>query len=88
MCCYFPAGANPAGRTVQNPVCGVEKEQKQPAVAQGCVKLQVPPQVRDPLTPLRNWRAETVPAHRTNVTKIANNMVLAIFPDIVYPPLR
>jgi hypothetical protein len=32
--CYFPEGATPPGRTVQNAVNGVVKEQKQP-VAQG-----------------------------------------------------
>jgi hypothetical protein len=74
--CYLPAGASPAGRVVQNAVNGVVKEQKQP-LAQGCVELQLPPQA-NPLTPLRNWRAETVPAHRTDVTMAANNMVLAI----------
>jgi len=66
----------------------VVKEQTQPAVAQGRVKLQVPPQVREPLMPLRNWRAETVPAHRTDITMVANSMLLTIFPDMIDAPLR
>jgi hypothetical protein len=76
--CYFPEGATPAGRTVQNAVNGVVKEQKQPA-AQGWVELQLPPQVVEPLASLRNCRAETVPAQRTPMTSAIKNIDLMFF---------
>ena len=50
---YLPEDTTPAGRVVQNAVNGVVKEQKQP-LAHGRVALQVPPQVVDFVTPLRN----------------------------------
>ena len=77
-CCYFPAGAAPASFVVQNAVNGVVKEQTQPLVAQGCVALQVPPQV-NPLTPLRNCRADTVPAQRTATAITASDRVWIFF---------
>jgi hypothetical protein len=61
----------------------VVKEQKQP-LAQGWVALQEPPQV-NPLVPLRNWRAETVPAHRTAAAIPARMMFLIVLP-MVRPP--
>jgi hypothetical protein len=76
-CCYFPEGAIPAGRTVQNAVNGVVKEQKQ-LEAHGRVELQVPPQV-DPWTPLRNCCAETVPTHRTATAMTANDRFWIFF---------
>ncbi|HET9165506.1 MAG TPA: hypothetical protein VFP11_05885 [Candidatus Angelobacter sp.] len=76
-CCYFPEGAIPAGRTVQNAVNGVVKEQKQPE-AQGRVELQVPPQAK-PLESVCNWRAETVPAHRTATAMTANDRFWIFF---------
>jgi hypothetical protein len=76
-CCYFPEGATPPGRTVQNAVNGVVKEQKQPAV-QGWVELQLPPQAK-PFGSFRNWRAETVPAQTTAMTMVANKVDLTIF---------
>jgi hypothetical protein len=66
-------------------VNGVVKEQKQP-VAHGCVELQVPPQAK-PLVSVCNWRAETVPAHRTAAAIAARIvflvvllMILSLFP--------
>ena len=64
---------------MQNAVNGVVKEQTQPAVAQGWVALQVPPQVVELLALLRNCRAETVPAHRTTATIVASNVVFITF---------
>jgi hypothetical protein len=77
-CCYFPAGAAPASLVVQNAVNGVVKEQTQLEVGQGCVALQLPPQV-DPWTPARNCRAETVPAQRTAIAMTANNRFWTFF---------
>ena len=76
-CCYLSEGAIPAGRTVQNAVNGVVKEQKQPE-AHGCVELQVPPQAK-PLESVCNWRAETVPAHRTATAMTANDRFWIFF---------
>jgi len=64
---------------VQKAVNGVVKEQTQPAVAQGRVRLQVPPQVRELLALLRNCRAETVPAQRTTATIVDSNVVFISF---------
>jgi hypothetical protein len=44
-------------------------------VVQGLMLLQVPWQAAKPLA-VRNWRAETVPAQRTAVTKMASNAFL------------
>ncbi|HEX4602444.1 MAG TPA: hypothetical protein VH724_00480 [Candidatus Angelobacter sp.] len=82
---YFAGDCNPAGRTVQNAVVGVVKEQKQP-LAQGWVKLHLPLQVVDPLAPVRNCWAETVPKQRTAVIMAASNMFL-IFLVITTPYL-
>jgi hypothetical protein len=84
-CYYFPEGTTPARRFVQNPgVKGVVKEQTQP-LAQSAVALHLPPQVT-PFASLRNWRAETVPAHRTAATMVANSVFLPIFLNIgLYP---
>jgi hypothetical protein len=82
--CYFSAGAAPASFEVQNAVNGVVKEQTQFA-AQGWFTPQLPPQAK-PFGSLRNWRAETVPAHRTDVTMVANSIALAILLDIVRAP--
>jgi hypothetical protein len=74
---YFFGEVTPASFVVQKAVNGVVKEQTQP-VAQGWVALQLPLQV-DPWTPLRNCRAETVPAHRTAKTMTANDSFLMVF---------
>jgi len=78
--CYFPEGATPASFVVQNAVVGVVKEQThlESVEIQGRVALQVPPQV-DPWTPLRNCRAETVPAHRTATAMTANDRLWIFF---------
>jgi hypothetical protein len=78
LLCYFPGGATPASFVVQNAVIGVVKEQTQLEVGQGLVALQVPPQVY-PWTPLRNCRAETVPAQRTPMTSAVKNIELIFF---------
>jgi hypothetical protein len=62
---------------VQNAVVGVVNEQKQ-LVAQGRVALQVPPHVAELLASLRNWRAETVPAHSTAAAIVAKNALLIV----------
>ena len=77
-CCYLPEGASPASFVVQNAVVGVVKEQTQLEVGQGWVALQLPPQA-NPLTPLRNCRAETVPAHRTATVMTANDSFWILF---------
>lgn len=82
LSCYFPGGTTPARRVVQNPVRGVLKEQTQPATAQGWLRLHLPPQVT-PLASLRSWWTETAPAHRAEAMMVANNVVLAIFLNIV-----
>jgi hypothetical protein len=75
---YFFGGTTPPSFVVQNAVNGVVKEQTQPLVAQGWVALQVPPQV-NPLAPLRNCRAETVPAHRTATAITASDRFWIFF---------
>jgi hypothetical protein len=77
-CCYFLEGATPASLFVQNAVSGVVKEQTQLEVAQGLVRLHVPPQVV-PWTSVRNCRAETVPTHRTAIAMTANNRFCIFF---------
>jgi hypothetical protein len=54
------------------------KAQMQP-VEQGCVLLQLPWQAAKPFASVRNWRAETVPAQRMAVTKVASNVFLMNF---------
>jgi hypothetical protein len=76
---YLLGDTTPASFVVQNAVNGVVKEQTQPAVAQGWVRLQVPPQVVELLAPLRNCRAETVPAQRTTATIVDSNVVFISF---------
>jgi hypothetical protein len=49
--------------------------QRQP-VRQGLLTPQLPPQVAEPFAPLRNCRAETVPALRTPMTSAAKNIDL------------
>jgi len=67
---YFFGPTTPASFVVQNPVCGVVKEQTHLLLAlmQGWVWLHVPLQVLDCLALLHNCRAEIVPAHRTAIT--------------------
>jgi hypothetical protein len=66
---------------VQNPVSGVVNEQTHLLVAliHGWVMLQVPLQVSDARASVRNCRAETVPAHRTAVIKIASDAFFMAF---------
>ena len=73
---YFAWDCNPAGRTVQNAVVGVVKEQKQP-VAQGCTELHLPLHVVGAWATVRNWLAETVPAQKT-AAAIAERIVFLI----------
>jgi hypothetical protein len=73
---YFVCDCNPAGRTVQNAVVGVVKEQKQP-VAQGWMELHLPLHVVGAWATVRNWLAETVPAQRT-AAAIAERIVFLI----------
>ena len=68
---------------MQNAVVGVVKEQKQ-LLEQGWVALQVPLQAK-PLGSLRNCRAETVPAKRTAMIMVANNVDLIIFLPMIAP---
>jgi hypothetical protein len=75
---YFFGEVTPPSFVVQNAVSGVVKEHTQLGVGQGRVALQLPLQV-DPWTPLRNCRAETVPAHRTAKTMTANDRFLMVF---------
>jgi len=51
--------------------------QRQP-LAQGLLTPQLPPQAVNPLAPLRNCRAETVPAQRTAETIAVKNMVFIL----------
>jgi hypothetical protein len=81
---YLLGDTTPASFVVQKAVVGVVKEQTQPLVAQGWVALHVPPQV-NPLAPLRNCRAETVPAQRTVVTIAASNVDLIAFAFMISP---
>jgi hypothetical protein len=76
---YLFGDTTPASFVVQNAVNGVVKEQTQPAVAQGRVRLQVPPQVVVLLALLLNCRAETVPAQRTTATIVDSNVVFISF---------
>jgi hypothetical protein len=78
--CFF----TPARCVVQNAVVGVVKEQTQPAVAQGRVALQVPPQVGTVAATLRNCRAETVPAQRTATEIAVRNIFSILLPMIVF----
>ncbi|MCU1253735.1 MAG: hypothetical protein JWM83_34 [Candidatus Angelobacter sp.] len=48
-------------------------------VEQGCVLLQLPLQAAKPFASDRSWRAETVPAQRTAVTKVPSNVFLMNF---------
>jgi hypothetical protein len=54
------------------------KMQRQP-VAQGLLTPQLPPQVASALGPVRNCRADTVPAHRTPMTSAAKSIDLIFF---------
>jgi hypothetical protein len=54
-------------------------------VEQGCTLLQLPLQAAKPLLSVRNWRADTVPAHRTAVTIAARNVDLTIFLLMIAP---
>jgi hypothetical protein len=54
-------------------------------VAQGCTLLQLPLQAAKPLLSVRNWRAETVPAHSTAVTIAVRNVDLSIFLRMIAP---
>ena len=63
---------------MQNAVNGVVKEQTQP-LAHSWVALQEPPQVVEPLAPLCNCRAETVPAQRTPMASAVKNIDLIFF---------
>jgi hypothetical protein len=61
----------------------VVKEQTQPLL-QSVAALHLPLHVTA-LTSLRNWRAEAIPAHRTEAMMVVNNVVLA-FLNIVRTP--
>lgn len=54
-------------------------------VEQGCTLLQLPLQAAKLLPSVLNWRAETVPAHRTAVTIAARNVDLTIFLLMIAP---
>jgi hypothetical protein len=84
ICCYFPEGTAPPRRVEQKPVRGVLKEHLQPAMAQGWLRLHVPPQVVVAAS-LRNWPTETAPAHTVEMTMLANSMICAIFLNTVVP---
>jgi hypothetical protein len=58
--------------------------QRQP-VRQGLLTPQLPPQVAEPFAPLRNCRAETVPAQRTAPAIPVKMMFLIVLP-MVRPP--
>ena len=58
--------------------------QTQP-LAQSALMLHGPPQVAA-LDPLRNWLAETAPAHRTEAMMVVNSVVLAICLNMVRIP--
>ena len=47
-------------------------------VEQGCTLLQLPLQAAKPLLSVRNWRADTVPAHRTAVAIAVSNVFLIL----------
>jgi hypothetical protein len=54
-------------------------------VEQGLTLLQLPLQAAKPLLSVLNWRADTVPAHRTAVTIAARNVDLTIFLLMIAP---
>jgi hypothetical protein len=71
---YFARDAPGIGCDEQNGLPdSMGKMQRQP-LAQGLLMPQLPPQVVTPLAPLRNCRAETVPAESAAVTHMASNM--------------
>jgi len=54
-------------------------------VAHGCTLLQLPLHAAKPLLSVRNWRADTVPAHSTAVTIAVMNVDLSIFLPMIAP---
>jgi hypothetical protein len=76
---YFAGNWSPVGCDEQNPVVDSRGKAQMQPVEQGCVLLQLPLHAAKPLLSVRNWRAETVPAHRTAVAKVASNVFLMNF---------
>lgn len=56
-------------------------------LAQSALVVHAPPHVAAGL-PLRNWRAEAAPAHRTQVMMVANSVVLAILLNMIRTPFE
>src|SRR5579864_780330 len=80
---YFVLGLAAGGSCAQKPVVwplSIQHVQRPP---QCTVALHVVPHIRGKLRSVRNCRAETVPASRTVATMVANNVVLAIFLNMV-----
>jgi hypothetical protein len=83
---YFAGAWTPVGCDEQNPfVDSRGKAQMQPLL-QCTVALQLPRQAAKPFALLRNWRAESVPAHRTDIPIATSNTVL-IFSVMIAPYL-
>jgi hypothetical protein len=76
---YFAGDWSPVGCDEQNPVVDSRGKAQMQPVEQGCVLLQAPLQAAKPFASDRSWRAETVPAQRTAVTKVPSNVFLMNF---------
>ena len=75
---YFPGDWESWGLPEQNPVPFEPRMQKQ-LVMHPFLTLHEPPQVAEVFGPLRNCRAESVPAQRTAVTIAASSVDLIAF---------
>ena len=83
---YFPAGCAPVGCDMQEPVVDSSGKAHTQPLAQGFVLLQVPRQAKA-VAPVRNWRAETVPAQAAAATIVVNNAILIILCVMAAAPL-
>jgi hypothetical protein len=63
-------------------MCG--REQTQP-LAQSALVVHAPPHATAGL-PLRSWRAEAAPAHKTELMMVANSAFLAILLNMIRTP--
>jgi hypothetical protein len=84
--CYFAGAWNPVGCDKQDPVVDSRGKAQTQVPEQGLTTLQEPWQAATAFTPVRNCRAESVPAQRAAVTIVARNTVLIVFIISCAPP--
>jgi len=84
---YFAAGCTPVGWVEQNPVVDSRGKAQMQPLLQGLFAPQLPPQEK-PFGSLRNWRAESVPAHTTTATIAASNVFLITFLLMIHSPFQ